>query len=180
MTRVNYLHAHAWDTLAGHLQLAAHARAPLGALAAALLVVATTAFIEDVHFAATQRAQAAAHARLDALVATLARTRALAADVARLRALDRQIDDLAASGARTAGRLALLGDRVPADAWLTTIHVAGHELALEGRGTRLAVVGATLATLRHTPGYRAARLVAVRHDALHAGFLYTIALETAP
>ncbi|MGD1066973.1 MAG: PilN domain-containing protein [Vulcanimicrobiaceae bacterium] len=180
MTRLNYLRAPARDALAAHVQLDARTRTPLGALAAALLAVATIGFVEDARFVATQRRQVAAHARLDALAARLARTRALAADVTRLRALDRDLDELAASGARTAARLALLGDRVPSDAWLTTIRIAGHELALEGRGTRLAAVGATLATLRRTPGYRAARLVSVRHDALHAGFLYTIALDAAP
>lgn len=180
MTRLNYLPTPMRDTLAAHLQLDARTRAPLGALAAALLAVATIGFVEDARLAAAQRAHLAARARLGGLAATLARTHALADDVTRLRALDREVDELASSGARTAGRLARLGDRVPADVWLTTIRVAGHELALEGRGTRLAAVGATLATLRRTPGYRAARLVTVRHDALHAGFLYTIALDAAP
>jgi Tfp pilus assembly protein PilN len=175
--RVNYVRTPSERLFGVPLQVDAHARAPLAALCAALLVVATVWFLEEARLGAAQRAGLDAAARLRSIAPELARARALEAEIARLRALDRLVDDLAWSGARSASRLALLGNRLPREAWLTTIRVQGRDIALEGRGARLATVGNALATLQRLPGYASARLVTVRRDTLHADVVYAIALE---
>jgi len=177
MRRINYLRSPSERLFGVPLRVGAHARAPLAALGTAMLLVATVWFLEEARLGAAQRAGIDAAAHLRSIAPELARTRALEAEVARLRALDRLVDELARSGTRSASRLALLGNRLPREAWLTTIRVQGRDIALEGRGAKFATVGNALATLQRLPGYASARLLTVRRDALHADVVYAIALE---
>jgi Tfp pilus assembly protein PilN len=177
--RLNYLRTPSERLFGVPLRVGTHARAPLAALGAALLLVATVWFLEEARLSAAQRAGLDAAAHLRSIAPELAQTHALEAEVAHLRALNRLVDDLARSGTRSANRLALLGNRLPREAWLTTIRVQGRDIALEGRGAKLATVGSTLATLQHLPGYASARLVTIRRDALHADVVYAIALEAS-
>jgi Tfp pilus assembly protein PilN len=180
MIRINYLRTPSERFVGAPVQLDRETRGPLAALGIALVLVAVTGFVEARRLEVTLGETLAATARLREAAPQLARTRTLAAEVERLRALDRRADALRRSGTRVAARFVLLGNHLPSDAWLSAIRRDGHGLALEGRGTRLAAVGATLATVRHLPGFAAARLVSVRRDPARAGVVYAIAVDGVP
>ncbi|HTW83422.1 MAG TPA: hypothetical protein VMD91_05060 [Candidatus Sulfotelmatobacter sp.] len=177
MTRVNYLRPRRDVFAALARRLDRRTRVPLASLAAALLAVAALCFVDDLRLHAARAAGARAAARLGSAHAALDAMRAAAADVDRLRALSRHVDELATSGTRSASHVALLGNRLAHDAWLTTVRLDGPAVALEGHGAALRDVGDALASLRRVPGYGAARLVSVRRDAARNEYLYAVALE---
>jgi hypothetical protein len=124
-----------------------------------------------------ERDGAAYAERLAATQLDVAGIRAVERDVERLQALRARVDAIRRSGALRANEIAALGNRLPADAWLTSLHADRGSLALEGHGARLAAVGTAIAAFATLPAYRAARLVAVHGDPLRAGVTYALALE---
>ena len=107
----------------------------------------------------------------------LGRVRAIEGDLARLRRLGERIDTIRRSGPLRAGEIAALGDRLPAGAWLTSLHADRAALALEGRGARIEAVAAAVAGLTQLPSYGGVRLLSVREDPAGRGVSYALALD---
>ena len=81
------------------------------------------------------------------------------------------------SGAQRAGEIAALGNRLPPDAWLTSLRADRIALTLEGHGARIGTVGTAIAGLAHLPPYTGVRLLSVREDSARSGVTYAIALD---
>lgn len=152
-------------------------RRPLTALAVSVGFACSAGVVQSIRLQAAD-GQAAGYAlRVAAAEHSVAHVRTLAADVEQIRTLLARVDDIRRSGPARASELAVLGNNLPDDAWFTAIHVERNALTLEGRGTRLASVGATLANLARLTDYAGVRLVSVRDDPSRRGVIYAIALE---
>lgn len=155
-------------------------RRSLPVLAGSIAVVAVACAVQGVRLNAADRQANEYALRVEAADREVVRIRSLAADVTRSRALVARVDDIRRSGPARASQLAALGNSLPADAWFTAIRIDRNTVAVEGRGTRLASVGATLAALARAPSYGGARLIGIRNVPPGAGVTYAIALEAAP
>jgi len=179
MKRINYLvswsERYAGITLPA--ALAPELRAPVAVLACSLALVAVLGAVQHARFAAVERDGAEYARRLAATQATVARVRAVESEVARLRALDARIREIRRSGPARASEIAALGNRLPADAWLTAVRADRTALTLEGHGARLSAVGRTIASLAALPPYAGARLVSVHEDPVRRGVTYALALD---
>jgi Tfp pilus assembly protein PilN len=153
-------------------------RPAAGAFAASLALMALLWGVEVSRLRAAERDGAAYAQRLAAGAFDVARVRAVEHDVERWRDLRDRIAAIQRSGTVRAGEIAALGNHLPADAWLTSLHADRAALMLEGRSARLGAVGTTISVLARLPAYAAARLVAVHDDPHRAGVTYAIALET--
>lgn len=152
-------------------------RPPLLAFAAALLAVAAMGAVQERRLAAARFDGAVAAAHLARADAQTARVRALARERDRLRAQAAHVDAVERSGAAWASEIAAIGNGVPREVWLSSLHVQSGSIALEGRGTRLAAVGATMAALVRVRAFGAARLLSVRENDDRRGIGYAIELE---
>lgn len=182
MTRFNYL-VSPWERLFGIAppsSIAPHLRLPLFALVAAVVLVGISWAVQDVRLRAARADGDALTVRLAALDGEVARTRTLQRGIERLRALDAHLAEIRRSGAARASTIAALGNELPHDAWLTSVRVEHGAIEVEGRGARLATVGAAMRALAKLPAFAAARLLAVHGDAAHASVTYAIALEARP
>ena len=148
------------------------------ASAASLALLAALWGVEAARLRAAESVGAASTEQLSAVALDVARVRALERDVQRLRELNDRVAAIQRSGTLRAGEIAALGNRLPADAWLTSLHTDRTALILEGRSAHLSTVGATISQLVRLPAYGAARLVAIHEDPRRAGVTYAIALET--
>jgi Tfp pilus assembly protein PilN len=148
------------------------------AVAASLAMLASLWGVEEARLRAAQRDGVAYEEQLAVVALDVARARAIERDVQRLRSLRERIAAIQRSGAVRAGEIAALGNRLPADAWLTSLHADRAVLMLEGHSARLTTVGTTISALAQLPAYQAARLVAIHADPRRAGVTYAIALET--
>jgi Tfp pilus assembly protein PilN len=92
--------------------------------------------------------------------------RRIAASIARVRA----------SGRMLANELAMIGNTLPDDAWLTSVRIAPRALSLEGRSRQARGVAAALAGLSAVAGSAPVRLLAMRLDAARSEMTYSIAL----
>lgn len=155
-------------------------RVPLIALASALALAGVLWVVEATRLRAAEHAGAAYAEQLAATQLEVGRVRAIERDVERLRALGDRVDTIRRSGALRANEIAALGNRLPADAWLSSLRADRGTLVVEGRGTRLAAVGTVIGSLATLPAYRSARLVAVHEDPARSGVTYALALEPRP
>jgi Tfp pilus assembly protein PilN len=179
MRRINYLPS--WSER--HVGIAlpslvgAELQAPLAAFAGsmALAGVLWAAQASRVHAADADGAVYAA--RLAAAELDVARVRAVERDVVRMRTLAERVEAIRRSGPQRANEIAALGNRLPADAWFSSLRADRGTLAVEGHGARLAAVGTTISSLAALPAYGSARLVAVHEDPVRAGVTYALALE---
>ncbi len=182
MRRINYLPS--WSErhigIALPSLVAAELRVPLAALAASIALAGVLWGVQSTRLHAAERDGAAYAERLAATQLDVARVRAIERDVARFTALGERIETTRRSGALHANEIAALGNRLPADAWLSSLRADRGTFAVEGHGARLAAVGTTIATLATLPAYRAARLVAVHEDPVRAGVTYALSLEPKP
>jgi Tfp pilus assembly protein PilN len=152
-------------------------RRPLTGLAGSVALACIAGIVQSIRLQVAD-GQAADYAlRVAAAERSIAHVRTLAGEVERIRALVARVDDIRRSGPARASELAALGNNLPDDAWFTAIHVERNAVTLEGRGTRLASVGATLGNLALLPAYAGARLVSVRDDPSRRGVTYAISLE---
>ena len=181
MRRINYLpswsECHIGMTLPA---VTAELRAPLAALAAAIALAAALWAVQQTRLSAAERDGAVYAERLAETQLDVARVRAVEHDVERLRALRERVDTIRRSGALSANAIAVLGNRLPADAWLSSVRADHGTLALEGHGARLAAVSSAIASLAALPVYRAARLVSVHEDPARSGVTYALSLEPQP
>ncbi len=178
MRRINYLPSWSERHIGVALPaLAAELRAPLVALAGAIALAAVLWAVQATRLQAAERDGAAAAERLAAMQLDVARVRTVEHDVERFRALDERVEALRRSGAARANEIAALGNRLPPDAWLSSLRADRGTLALEGHGARLAAVGTAIASLAALPAYGAARLVAVHEDPARSGVTYALSLE---
>lgn len=179
MRRINYIvtwsERHAGVALP--TTIAPALRAPLAALASSIAFVIVVWGIQHVRLDAADRDAGTLGRRLAAAERDVARVRAVERDVARLRALGDRVAMFRRSGALRAGEIAAIGNQLPADAWLTSLHADRNAVALEGGSVRLAAVGMTIAGLARLPAYAGARLISVHDDPATSGVTYAIALE---
>jgi Tfp pilus assembly protein PilN len=154
-----------------------HLRGPLAALAGAIALAGVLGAVQAARLHAAEGDGAAYADRLAAIQLDVARVRTVERDVARLRALEERVGALRRSGAARANEIAALGNRLPADAWLSSLRADRGTLALEGHGARLAAVATTIASLATLPAYGAARLVAIHDDPVRSGVTYALSLE---
>jgi Tfp pilus assembly protein PilN len=182
MKRINYLPS--WSER--HIGVAlpslftAELRAPVAALAGAIVLAGVLWGVQQTRLHSAERDGAAYADRLAATQLDVARVRAVERDVERLRSLRERVDGIRRSGGVRANEIAALGNRLPADVWLSSVRADRGTLAIEGHGARLAAVGATIASLAALPAYRAARLVAVHTDPVRSGVTYALSLEPSP
>ncbi|HYW54845.1 MAG TPA: hypothetical protein VE826_12815 [Dongiaceae bacterium] len=179
MRRINYVvsssERHAGIAL--RLTVAPALRAPLAVLACSLALVAVLWTVQHVRLLAAERDGAEYARRLATAQAGFARMRTVERDVARLRALTERVAAVRRSGAQRAGEIAALGNRLPPDAWLTSLRADRIALTLEGHGARIGTVGTAIAGLAHLPPYTGVRLLSVREDSARSGVTYAIALD---
>jgi Tfp pilus assembly protein PilN len=181
MNRINYL-VSPFERFAGTTPAlpAPHLRRPLAALAASIALVAAAWCTQAVRLNAARSDGARYAQRLAAVEGQVAHVRALQRDLIRLRTIANRISHLRASGSARASEIAALGNRLPPDAWLTSLHIDRAAVSVEGRSARLGGVGSAMTSLAALPRFESARLVAVHSDPVHAGVTYAIALERKP
>ena len=73
-----------------------------------------------------------------------------------------------------------IGNGLPDGVWLTSLRADRATLALEGRSTRLAAVGAMLTDLARLAPYAGVRLIAVHEEPNRSRLTYAIALDRRP
>ncbi|HWT06907.1 MAG TPA: hypothetical protein VN224_14180 [Xanthomonadales bacterium] len=182
MKRINYLPS--WSER--HIGVAlpspvtAELRAPVFALGGAIALAGALWAVQATRLHAAEHDGAVYAERLAVTQVDVARVRAVERDVERLRTLGERVDAVRRSGALRANEIAALGNRLPADAWLSSLRVDRGTLAIEGHGARLAAVGTTIASFAALPAYRTARLVAVHEDPVRSGVTYALTLEPTP
>lgn len=180
MKRINYLVS--WSER--HFGLApsgatfVRGRPALVACAVSLALMGTLWAVEATRLRAAELAGATSAERLAAGAADVTHAQLVARDVQRLRDLHDRIAAIRRTGADRAAEIAALGDRLPAEAWLTALHTDRSALMLEGRSARLSTVGSAISALARLPAYGAARLVAIHADPRRPGVTYSIALES--
>lgn len=179
MRRIDYVttwtERHAGVTV--RLTVPASLRAPLAVLACSVALVAVLWTVQHVRLLAAERDGADYARRLAAAETGFARVRSVERDVVRLRALAGRMAAIRRSGPQRADEIATLGNRLPPDAWLTSLRADRVALTVEGHGARLGTVGSTIAGLAHLPPYAEVRLLSVREDAARAGVDYALALD---
>jgi Tfp pilus assembly protein PilN len=182
MRRINYLPSWSERRIGVALPspITAELRAPMASLAGAVALAGILWAVQEARLHAAEHDGAAYARRLAATQLDVARVHAIEHDVERLRTLGARVETIRRSGALRANEIAALGNRLPADAWLSSVRADRGMLAVEGRGTRLATVGTAIASLAALPAYRAARLVAVHEDPVRSGVTYALALEPKP
>ncbi len=181
MKRVNYARGTFEGTVGAPLAavLAPALRAPLFALGATLAATGMLWGVQQARLEAVMRASDAYAVRLAALEPSGERVRAAQRELARLRAMNRTLDDVTASGARSASAIAALGNALPEGAWLTALRADRGTLALDGRGARLTAVADAISALDALGTYGAVRLTSARADALRSGVIYGLTLQVA-
>lgn len=152
-------------------------RAPLAALLCAIAFVTVVWGVQHERLRAAERDGAQLARQLATSEREVAAVRAIERDVARLHALAQRIASVRGSGTARASEIAVIGNRLPHDAWLTSLHADHGALALEGRSARLSAVGAAIAGLAQLPSYGGARLISVHDDPSRAGVTYAVTLE---
>jgi Tfp pilus assembly protein PilN len=181
MRRINYLPSWSERYIGVALPpVTAELRAPMASLAGAIALAGVLWAVQDTRLRTAEHDGAVYAERLAATQLDVARVRAVERDVERLRTLAERVGRIRRSGALRANEIAALGNRLPADAWLSSLRADRGTLALEGHSTRLTVVGTTIASLAALPAYRAARLVAVHEDPARSGVTYALSLEPKP
>ena len=152
-------------------------REPLGVLGCALALVAIVWAVQHARLASLETRGADYAERLASGAVALARVRDLETDVARLRSLHERVDAIRRTGPLRAAEIATLGDRLPDDAWLTSLRADRAALALEGRSSRIESVAAAVAGLTRLPAYGGVRLLSVREDPAGHGVSYALAVD---
>jgi Tfp pilus assembly protein PilN len=179
MRRINYLvtwsERHAGVALPH--TIAPALRGPLTALACAIAFVIVIWGVQHARLRAAERDGAGLARRLAAAEPRIARVRTVEREVARLRTLGERVAQIRRSGTLRASEIAVVGNRLPPDAWLTSLRADHAALALEGRGARLGTVGSAIGNLAQLPSYSGARLISVREEPARSGVTYAIALE---
>lgn len=179
MRRINYLVT--WSER--HIGLAlpqaipTPLRAPLAVLLCSIAFVTVVWGVQHARLNAAQRDGAELARQLARSEREVAAVRAIERDVTRLRALAERVASVRGSGTARASEIAVIGNRLPHDAWLTSLRTDRGALALEGRGARLGAVGAAIAGLAQLPSYAGVRLISVHEDPSRAGVTYALALE---
>jgi hypothetical protein len=177
--RINY-RVSRWERLADVTPLppvAPALRGPLVALFGSLALVGALHGVQEARLQSLARDGEIESARLAATAVSLRGVAVLESDVARLRILSDRVGAVRRSGAERASEIAAIGNRIPAEASLSAVRLDHEGYALEGYGSRLAVVGATIAALGSLPASAGARLLSVQDDASRHGVTYAIALE---
>ncbi|HTJ26563.1 MAG TPA: PilN domain-containing protein [Candidatus Limnocylindria bacterium] len=181
MTRIDYLVSR-WELLLGVAPPAAVPRTlrdPLIALLASLVLLGVLAGVQAARLAHARRDVEIVRQRLAQDDSALRRLDALEVEVRRLHAIDGEIDRIAEAGAHSVSAVAAIGNRIPKDAWLSSIRRDHDGYVLEGSARRLSLVSRTLAALAALPATGRARLVSVQDAPAGRGVGYAITLGPA-
>ena len=160
--------------------VAAALRGPLAVLACALAFGAVVHVLEVQRLADAERTGAAFTRALARIAPAVDAVRALERDVVRRRAAARALGAVRRSGTDSANAAVRITDRLPDDAWLTSLRNEHTVVALDGRAARLQTVAAALSALDGAQAGRSARLLSARAEAGRNGVVFAIALEPAP
>jgi Tfp pilus assembly protein PilN len=178
MTRIDYLVSR-YERLLGVAPPAFSPmlRAPLLTLVAALGLIGILTAIEHARMARVERDVDAVTQRLTQDETALQRFAAQEREVSRLRMLDAEIERVAQAGTRSAAAVATIGNAIPGDAWLSSIHRQRDGYALEGDARRVAIVGHTLASLAAMRPAGRARLLSIQTAPARRGVTYAITVD---
>lgn len=144
-------------------------RAPAAIVAAALAAIAVTAAVELERIRALDRAVVVLNARAAESAQDAARFAALDARVTGLRRIENEIVEAHRRTLAGLSDLALLGNLLPAQVWLTRIRAdRDGTWAIEGRSGRVPEVGATLAGVARIAPAARVRLLSLAGPAEHA------------
>ncbi len=176
MTRIDYAHATTAGTPMEQLR-DPRLRRVVRSTGFALLALAAVASVEAVRYVAAVHDDDAAIAALATREGDARAVRELAREVDRLTALAAHVDALRSSGPREAERIGALGDRLPADVWLSAIRVRPDAIDLEGHTTRLAAIPEALQSLTGARAGTRARLTMLHANRAHGGVDYALALR---
>lgn len=125
--------------------LAAQLRVPMASLGAALLVVAATWSFETHRIAALDGELSRLDLRVQALAADEVRAKHLTAAVARLRAIQGGIATARRDVLETTNTIALIGNELPAQTWLTGVgSTPAGDWTIGGRSTHVDEIGTML------------------------------------
>lgn len=178
--RVNYI-VHPLERVVGTTpSIPARLRAPLLALMAVSMIVVTLSAVQMVRLGSVQHRGAELRTLQRLAQTRVDRLQTLQHEVDLLRRNAKAVGTIRRSGAVRADELARLGNGVPAGAWISAVRLQQRDVAIEGRGTGLREIGATMASLGRLPGFHAARLLDVRRTAERDAVTYTIGLERTP
>jgi len=140
-------------------------RRALSALGTVLTVAGLGVGIESLRLHRLQDAGSKAEAVLAAHAAERTDTQRLALEVARYQEFAREAQAMRHSGARAAGAIARIGNRMPSDVWLDSIGPSGTGYGLSGGSNSVDALGvAALSLGRALPSERAAIVSTERHD----------------
>ncbi len=141
-----------------------------------LVAMAAVATVESVRYVAAVRDDDAAIATLAARESDARDVRELTREVDRLIARTAHVNALRSSGPREAAQIGALGDRLPADVWLSVVRVRPDAIDLEGHTTRLAAIPDALRSLSRARIGARARLTMLQADRAHGGVDYALVL----
>jgi Tfp pilus assembly protein PilN len=163
------------------LRIAAELRTPLYAFVTACFVVLAWCALERQWISGSIHEEAVAAMRLERSRAAFAATKLVRANVEDLLALDARVRKIRLSGSRLAGRLADIGNRIPAQAWLTSIDRSNDGFELEGRAEGLNVLSRTVASLMSATAASSPTLVrAVKEDSANGLIRFTMRVAEKP
>ena len=122
-------------------------RLPVTAIFGALIVVLGAYDIEAHRLKSAILVEAQYRHRLDETAAQVAETKIRVAHLNQRARLDRRIHDISSSGYENARRLAEIGNRLPREAWLSSIAQESDGIRLEGDAFDLTAVSASIKKL---------------------------------
>jgi Tfp pilus assembly protein PilN len=182
MNRFNFLAPSPSDRLRAFPVLMAPASyRPIAMLGAMVVFVGAISGVEQVRLHLAQRDQAISTSRLERSDASIADVKHLESRVNAEADLLRAIRSIQQSGGRQANELAVIGNRLPPDAWLTAVHIENGKYALEGMAARVSAVATIMTTLRNAPTRAVPTLVSIVNDRDRKSTTlvqYSIRLET--
>ena len=147
MIRFNYLRnaTPQFGITLGNVPQALHL--PLASIATALLIVACAWGIEGIRVHDARSAERAADARVERSRRELQHLALVQTDVQSMVDLDRQISVIRLSGYTVAGRIADIGNRLPPQAWLSSISRTKDGIVLAGHAFGLRAISDSMTRL---------------------------------
>jgi hypothetical protein len=144
-------------------------RAPAAIVAATLAAIAVTVAVEFERIGALDRAAVILQARVTASAASAARASAIDAQRERMQRIETAIAQAHRETLASLNDLALLGNRLPAQTWLTGIRAdRDGTWSVEGRSGRVPEVGTTLAGVQRIEPAGRVRLLSLAGPAERA------------
>jgi len=145
-------------------RVASRIRAPLGALFASAGLACALYIVQIVRLHDIDQSYRLAQLRLSESEIAVHAIKALHTEVAKRWTLAAAVVNVQRSGLRRANELASIGNRLPHDAWLSSIRYDATGYALDGKSQRIAAVGAAMTALARKPNFGVPHLLAISDD----------------